>query len=267
MTEWKACFKYYLEILKESFRAPDRFTLIVSSVLSLVIGDTIAYYWVGRKAASRLTMENAAYGLFPILIFTLTYFIPRLTITPFRKYSRLKAENTTLRQENEELKDPGFDVEFDCNGDSFYHYGNTRFSDGEHGAFELYRIAINNHHVPQNISASVVKIEGADEFKDAVPLPLQFQHDHTASERSIRLIAQQRIFIDVVQLASSTTKPYALTIQSTVTGWRNRIIRGDHFKLKIEVYGEKAKVSRCFEVKAGYIEGTGRMFHMHEIGC
>lgn len=225
-------------------------------------GAAIILGWSFEQTEAVITgLKGAGIGVFAWVLF----YAWERTCAPFKLQNELSVENIALKKANAELKDPGFDVEFDYRGDSFYHCGSTRFHDGEYGHFELYRIAVKNHHIPQDISASVVKIEGADQLKDAAPFPLQFQHDHSASVRSMRLIAEQRVFIDVVQLSSTTTRPYGITIQSTVAGWRNTPIRGDGFKLKIDVCGEKAKASRYYEVKAGWDQNTGRMFHMHEI--
>ncbi|HET6464908.1 MAG TPA: hypothetical protein VFH55_04775 [Nitrospiria bacterium] len=159
------------------------------------------------------------------------------------------------------LKDPGFDVEFKYEEESFYHQGINRSENGELFNFELYRIAVKNHHAPQDIKVRIIAIEDSNEFEGRLPLPLQFQHDTTAAVRSVKLAANERVFVDVVMQAAMTTRGFMRFIKHSVPGVPQQINAG-RFKLKIAIIGERDTIEKWFLVSHDIDAKLGRLFKM-----
>ncbi len=138
----------------------------------------------------------------------------------------------------ENKKNNSFGLEFEYEGNSFYHKGSfdkPREQWSPH--FEVYRIAIKNHNVKQKIDVQIVDINGTPELNGKLPVSLKWKNGRDGS-----LFPKERAFIDVAMLNMHVA--HVLTVK--ILDYQ---IFAEKFQIKIKAYAEHGDpIEQWFQV-------------------
>ncbi len=140
---------------------------------------------------------------------------------------------------------PHLTIEFDPQKPSFYQAGVIpKALEVVH--YELYRVAVQNSDVRQDIKVQLEAIDPCPtELNGRLPLPLHFQHE-PQSLRSINLKPLERRFVDVVQRSfSSESKEFKLSIQHTID-WVSSEIPEGRYQIEIKAAGDTGSDTKGF---------------------
>ncbi len=216
-------------------------TVLAYSFSSLILGSVGLFFFSGRQAV----LDQIAYTVFGFTGTALLAYLFFRVIAPLQLINNLKEQKYALERENEALKDPKLQIEFELTQPSFYQ-NDTHVRGQEVIAYELYRVAVRNSNVRQELRVELTSITPCPQhLTGRLPLPLQFQHE-PPTVRSVTLMPQDRRFVDVVMRSfSSESKEFSMSIQHSVNGVSGEI-PDDRYRIEIKCIGESGPLSKWF---------------------